>query len=323
MRTLLLFLAGVMTASASAAENVSPCPGDALPIQITNPGGSPIKLTPGGSEITFIRPGVPDAKRPVAELPHYLQHFSALVTAVTEHVAARLVRDQLCIRAGSAEKMHTDEWRTRSWFQFVYWPLFMSHEYIVPAMDSSGASLFPSCRISSPWMDLIVDRSPVPLIRGIVYLNERQLLADQAALAGVRHVPPGGRAMPPKPNELGRFMADYEYSEIRREPTAKPVEERVPPDILWLLRYSSQSTIMPFVGFVNEAIDNATRKSVPGYTQLVLTLIDRCFDSSASGRVDLHYDIILDVADPGLLDLYKIDTPRRRRSKQSPAGEIS
>ena len=298
MRTLrfLLFLAGVMTASASAAENVSSCPGDTVPIQIMMPGY-----------------GVSPIKRSAAEIPNHLPHFQVFVTAVTEHVAARLVKDQLC--------MDSAESKARSLLQFEHWRYIMFREYIVPEMDSSGASLFPSCRISSPWMDLIVDRSPVPLVRGIVYWNDRQLLADQAVLAGARHVPPG-RAMPLSPSAEGHFRSEYRHPEIDR----KPLEERVPPDILWLLRRvwpdtGGRSTLVPDFVYVRIAMHDVIQKGAAGYTQLVLTLIDRCFDSSASGRVDLHYDSILDIADPVLLDLYKIDTPRRR-SEQSP-GEVS
>ena len=178
MRTLrfLLFMAGVMATSTGAAGNVSSCPGDTVPIQITM------------SEYYS------DSKRSAAEISNHLPHFRAFVTAVTEHVAARLAKDQLCMNSAGS--------KARSLLQFVHWDYIMFREYIVPAMDSSGASTPPSCRISSPWVDLIVDRSPVPLIRGIVYWNDRQLLADQAVLAGARDVPPG-RAMPLSPSAGG------------------------------------------------------------------------------------------------------------------------
>ena len=112
-------------------------------------------------------------------------------------------------------------------------------------------------------------------------------------------------------------------SEYKRSGVA--LEERIPPDILWLLRRTGEK---PGVHIADtrfserSAMYDVIQKGAAGYTQIVKALADRCFDLSVSGRVNLHYDSILDIiADPGLLDLYKIDTPRRR-SEQSP-GEVS
>jgi hypothetical protein len=238
------------------------------------------------------------------------------VTTVTKHVAARLAKDNLCIHG--ADNMASSEWATRSLLQFVHWRHVMSDEYLAPSMDASGASLLSSCQISSPWMDLIVDRRPAPLIRGIIYWNERQMLADQAALAGAKNVSPG-RAMPLNPSAEAHFRGEYWRSEVYRRPATKPVEERVPPDLLWLFR-----RIWPDGPIVSSHpdVEPPTKKGMAGYTWLVRTLIDRCFDPSAPGRVDLHYNSILDVTDPILLDLYKIDMPNRRQSEPSP-GEVS
>jgi hypothetical protein len=282
-------------ASAGTAGDVSSCSVDTVPIQV---------MTPGHSSETM---------RSAAEITNALPHFRAFVTAITEHVAARLDEDKLCIHG--AEKMHSAEWSTRSWFQFLCWPLIMHRDYLVPRMDSSGASSPPSCRITSPWIDLVLDRRPVPVIRGIVYWNERQLLADQAVLAGASNVPPG-MAMPLKPDELGHFIGEYRRSEIHRRPTAKPVEERVSPDILWLLRRTwpstgGQTTPFPSPVIVRGSMYRATEKGAEGYTKLVLALIDRCFASDGAS-LRLHYNGILDAADPILLEQYRIDTPLRR-----------
>jgi hypothetical protein len=132
--------------------------------------------------------------------------------------------------------------------------------------------------------------------------NERQLLADQAVLAGVKNVPLN-RAMPLSPREFSHFISEYERSELLGKATAKPIEERIPPDLLWLLRRSRQGK--PFTSSVHDAMYKATEKG--GYTKLVLALIDRCFALPASDRVYMRYNSIVDVADPILLKQYRID----------------
>jgi hypothetical protein len=282
----------------AASADGSPCPVVTLPIQVMIPGAGskPIR---SAAEI----PNDPN-------FPDDFRHFRAFVAAITEHVTARLDKDKLCIHG--SERMGSTEWPTRSWFQFVHWPLSMRRDYPVPVMDSFGVSSPPSCEISSPWIDLVVDRMPVPLIRGIVYWNERQLLVDQAILAGGRNVPPG-RATPLTPSEYGRFLGEYEDAEFSypRKPTTGPLEERIPPELLWLLRRSGRIELAgAFKNDVSRALREATEKGVKGYTKLVIALIDRCFASSASGRANLHYNSILDVADP-----IRIDMPILRRSR--------
>lgn len=288
-----LFLAGMMATGAGTAGDVSPCSVDSVPIEVMTPGR-------GGSDVI----------RSVAELSDSDPHFRAFVGAVTEHVKTRLAGDDLCIKG--AGSMDSAAWENHSLLQFVHWRLAMGHGFYVPVMTFMGGLGPPSCRITSPWIDLVVDRKQqVPSIRGIVYWNERQLLADQAVLAGARNVP-AGVAMPLKPSELGHFVGEYRRSEIYHEPT-KPVEERVPPDILWLLRRTwsstgAQTTHSPLPTIVSGSMYKVTEKSAENYTKFVLALIERCFASDGV----IHYDSILDVADAISIEQYRIDTPRLR-----------
>jgi hypothetical protein len=248
-----------------------------------------------------------------AEIPASLTHFRAFVDTVSKHIDARMVENKLCInRAKDRENMNNARREWRSLLQFVHWPLFMSNEYLVsPMTDNRGYS--PSCRISSPWIDFIVDRGekhpsdrsdqkPVPQILAIVRWNERQLLADQAVLTGVKNVPLS-KAMPLSPRELGHFINEYEHAELLGKAAAKPIEERIPADLLWLLRRSRQSS--PFTNAVQDAMYKATEKG--GNTKLVLALIDRCFASPASDRLGIRYSGIIDITDPILLNQYRVD----------------
>ncbi|MDR2690237.1 MAG: hypothetical protein LBB76_10840 [Azoarcus sp.] len=297
-----LFLASVVAVDTNAAEDVPSCP-DAVPIQIMIPGDK-IRLS-------------------AAEIPASLTHFRAFVEAVSKHIDARMVENKLCInRAKDMESMRDAGWKKRSLLQFVHWPLFMNNGYSVPVMTTIGGQTPPNCRISSPWIDLIVDRGvdssdfsgwkPIPIprnqhqqpveqIRAIVRWNERQLLADQAVLTGAKNVP-SGKTMPLSPRELDYFIHEYERSELLGKAAAKPIAERIPPDLLWLFRHSRHGN--PFSDAVHNAMSKITGKE--DYTKLVLALIDRCFASPASDRVYMRYNGIADVADPILLKPYII-----------------
>ncbi|MDR3352466.1 MAG: hypothetical protein LBO00_05580 [Zoogloeaceae bacterium] len=117
-----------------------------------------------------------------------------------------------------------------------------------------------------------------------------------------------------KPSELDHFLDEYdatEFSHIRgsaAKPT-KPIEVRVPPDLLWLLHRSGRNARGGgFERDVSYAMHKTTEKGAKGYTKLVTALIDRCF---ASDKANFHYGSILDVHDPVLLKQYRIDTPFR------------
>ncbi|MDR1423792.1 MAG: hypothetical protein LBI92_04185 [Azoarcus sp.] len=295
-----LFMASVMATSMGTAGGVSPCPVDTVSIQIMTPGRD-------DSEI----------RRSVAELSDSDLHFRAFVTAVTERVAARLAKDKLCIKgAESMESMESTERKNRSLLQFVHWPLAIERNYLVPALPLVPLRPPGSCWISSPWIDLDLVRRPVPSIRSVVRWNQRQLLADQAVLAGVQNVLPGV-AMPLARTELMKFAWDYgnygdskHYANSPLEPVVKQMEERTPPDILWLFRHSSR-TRAPFIDNVGDTMSIATKKGAESYTKLVLALIDRCFGSDGAKPTSFYYNSILDAADLIPLEQYRIDTPIR------------
>jgi hypothetical protein len=278
-----LLMAVVMVASTSTARGVSQCSVDTVPIQMTDETSS--------DPVTILS---------AADMSdHSRSHFHAFVTAVTKHVAVRLAKDELCIDSAESKK--------RSLLQFVKWPLHSGNQplALVLSLDARPSG---GCRITSPWIDLAFERRPVPWIRGVIRWNPRQVLADQAVLAGARNVPPGV-AMPLTQREFLHFAeGEYANTEVLRKPTVKPIEARVPPDLLWLFRHSWQSTFATFSGGAAGAMDRAMEKSAERYTQLVIALIDHCF---ASDGADIHYNSILDVADLISLEQYKITTPIR------------
>jgi len=292
-RGLILALACGLAAGASMAEGVSQCPADTVPVQIR-----------WGSSIVF---SVHDK----LFLSDTYPRFRTFVTAVTERIATRLAKDKLCLNSAESKE--------RSLLRFESWTLTDLQNVDRQPVSMPPLEVRPTgggCRIISPWMDLAFERKPVPWIRGIVRWNERQLLADQAVLDGAKNVPPGVAMPLTTRREFFFFVNRYQESEIFGNPSATPVEERVPPDLLWLFRRSlwARSDGVYFHEYVYASMKTVTDKGADSYAKLAIALIDRCFDADGA---TFQYNSILDAADLIPLDQYKIDMPpipRRRRS---------
>ena len=278
IRSLFFMITMVMMAGTGLAEDAPPCPADAVPIQVVRAFKCDDVTTFSEANISSTIPG-----------------FSAFATAVTEHLAAKLAQEKICPTCSKD--------RECSLLQFVTLTVNSLPATSIAPLETRPVGV---CRITSPWMDLVIEREPVPLVRGIFRYSERQLLADQAVLAGAQGVPPGV-AMPLAHEEFDRY-ADLEYasSEIRKLPAKKPIEERVPPDLLWLFRRAWQNVDYTyFPGAAGSSMKKAMATGSESYTKIVIRLIDRCFESEGE---DINYNSILDVDDPELLEQYKIVT---------------
>lgn len=275
-----LLLASLIVTGPSAAGNDSQCSVDTIPLQFVNE-------TKSGPETTLAETNLSDFSSP----------FRNFVIAVMKHVAIRMENKKYCINGGE----------NKSLLQFVNWPLITSVEAPLDPNQSIKTFTFGDCRISSPWVDLAIEKGSDVRIRAVIRWNQRQLLVDQAMLAGERGLP-SGVAMPLRASEFKRMAKDYAVSEILHEQVATPIEEQVPPDILWLFRRSWQSTRGPFDMSARGSMDIAMEKAADRYTNLVIGLMDRCFVSS---HTDIRLLNILDVANPSTLEHYKIDTPIR------------
>jgi len=330
MLRLFLLVTSVMVASASHAGDVAPCSVDTVPIQVLHQIRDRENVlawdwTSEPEALARLRVRIDREKREsesvttlsTVKLSSDYEYplLRTLVMAVTEHVAVRLAESKLCLTRPESREL--------SLLQFENLPLFApgKNRALIPPLDAHPSD---GCRISSPWIDFALERKPVPWVRAIVRWNARQLLADQALLAGAQNVPLGiaipltGRELGPSTREymdteiprrhaniLDRYGISHKDAEILRQQAAeaKPIEERVPPDLLWLFHRSSHS----YHGFkILDAMDTVAKKGAKSYTELVFALIDRCF---ASDGADLHYNSIFDVADLVSLERYKIDMP--------------
>jgi len=306
-------LAAIMMASSATAGE---CPAEAVPIQIIEgvgydsfPNHDFILTLEDGTVKDVSHNGGRNNEFAFSAFKNANPHFSYFVKTVTKHVADRLGKENLCINNHDSRK--------RSLLQFVNWRLFIGREKLltsVPSIDRIDNNLSGSCRVVSPWIDIVIGRSPVPWVRGVVRWNQRQLLADQAILDGASNVPPGV-AKPLADRELYRVTFEYMDADIDHTPAAaklKPLDVRVPADLLWLFRLAVQTTRWPFDTTAMNELDKSMaivmEKGSKSYTALTMALIDRCL---ASEGENLHYSSILDAADLISLKQYKIDTPVR------------
>jgi len=300
-----IFLAGVMTVGTGSAEGVSPCPVDSIPIQIV---GWPHYGDTGYSpRITL---SANDSK-----MSNYRHVFPIFISTVTKHVAAQMGREKLCLDSAYSKE--------RSLLQFLLMPFVPYGDRPLTPQPSLDVSPSGGCMISSPWIDLVIERKPVPWIRGIVRWNERQFLADQAMLDGIQNVPLGV-AKQLTHSELHDIASELRHivvkdeNHLRHHPTGKPIEEIVPTDILWKVsrtgwrtRARAESPISveeSLAVFISQGV--AEDKVEEGYIKLVLALVDRCFDSDGEA---LRYNSILDASELISLEQYKIAKPFRSK----------
>ena len=276
IRLLLFLIASVMlTGGTSMAESISTCSVDTVPIQIIGRWGGRDVAT-----LSTIRLSSGDP------------NFNTFITTVTEHLAARLAQENFCL--DSAES------KARSLIQFAdIYACVSEDDPILSALQPLEASPSDVHRIYSPWIDIAIERNPVPSVRAIVRFSERQLLVDQAVLSGAHNVPLGV-AVPPTPREDANFKSKYRFATIyiTEEPQEKPIEELVPPDFLWLLDRSS----MGHKNSDSSVLHHMMRASTADYTKIVTALIDQCF---VSKEAELRFNSVLDVADLVPLEQYK------------------
>ena len=278
----LLFLGGVMMAGTSMAESVSKCPVDSVPIQLASHGEVFPETTLSAAKLSGF------ARLPIGDYPY----FPAFVTTVTEHIVAKLAEDKLCLSSAKS-KEHSN-------LQFVHWLFFSPDDK--PLVPAPPLNVRPTngCWVSSPWIDIAIERKPIPWVRAVIRFNERQLITDQAILAGAYNMP-SGIAIPLMATKYRSFVYEFKRSLDGSKATTKRIEERIPPDLLWLFRRFQLS------GFLGGDMDQVLQKGgAEGYTKLVIKMIDRCFASKGTGD---HYNSIYDVGDWFFLEQYMINMP--------------
>ncbi|WP_374334346.1 hypothetical protein [Leeia sp.] len=268
-----LLLAALLGSECVAAS----CPADLIPIRLVDPSN----------------------RAPVTTLStiRWAEHTPAyreFVTAISQHLAARLADPQHCPASAASQQ--------RSLLRFVRWTLVYPAGSPPQVFTTLKDAPTRGCQLHSPWLDLSIERGPVPWVQGIVRWNERQLLADQARLAGLDGVV-DGVAMPFSAEAYGKLAEAMGW--VRQDyhgVTPAATEPQLPPELRWLHRYSTRNDLPPSADGVYAVLPGSAER----YTRLTLALIDRCL---ASEGQDIRYGHIQELADLLPLDEYRVPLP--------------
>jgi hypothetical protein len=177
----------------------------------------------------------------------------------------------------------------------------------LPTADKHGG---PDLRrLNSPWVKLEISGQPVRRIDAVFVWNERQVLRDQAVMAG--GAPSGtDQPAPIDPSVLAQYSTEYDNL-VLRAPIGKAkagldeLATRVPTEILWLYQHAVQSDFADFSVFAMAALDAALVKSRQGYTDIVNTLFDRCLKSAVG--TNERYNNVLDIETIADLQSYRVE----------------
>lgn len=162
--------------------------------------------------------------------------------------------------------------------------LFISRPLIIPAgaakvAQRPGPPRPPGAgHLDSPWVQLTIGRSPKSTLQAVFLWNERQVLLDQAQLAGAT-LPPGPQSLSDQVFE--HYVQDYADSVLlapspeERVRAQDSIGQRIPADILWLFRHAWQSTFAPFSMEARHALGLTLKRAAPAYIALVEALVDR------------------------------------------------
>jgi hypothetical protein len=225
-------------------------------------------------------------------------NFKEFVGAVSSHVLTAV-----CAGAGASD--------TDVHLLFIKRPLVKQTGEApdnLPTADKHGG---PDLRrLNSPWVKLEIGGQPVRRIDAVFVWNERQVLRDQAAMAGGAPVDSGAAASFDAA-VLARYSEEYANSVVLAPPQARKaaldrLATGMPPEILWLYRHAVQSTLDDFSVFTMEALDATLFKTGKAYATIAIALFDRCFGSAAG--TSERYGNILDLKNITDTDPYRIET---------------
>jgi hypothetical protein len=198
----------------------------------------------------------------------------------------------------------------------------------LPAADADAQTL------SSPWLQLSL--IPECKLTAVLIWNKRQIVADQAFLAGVRPITKGivtpvkdpNRFLPKEFEQSVIFLGDYSKAvpggkavqrpsaalDEQQEIVKRFVSPKYPPDLFWFFSLIKSSKLHVDEGtFISQLIRNErqlSRHANNVQAELVIALASRFIAESSQ---HLKYDSILDVDSLVDLDKYRNEEIKRIR----------
>jgi hypothetical protein len=226
--------------------------------------------------------------------------FKNFITSILAHITNNI--DQL------ARKSPSGAGKTEVTFFFIYRPLIQVKPLRLPPWPESPQA-HGSCSLMSPWVQLTIDRSSNLTVQAVFIWNERQVLLDQALLAGA-DIPDLGSPKSITSHLFEEYVQDYvdtillASSPEERALAQESIAKRIPADILWLFRHAWQSTFAPFSMEVHHALGLTLKRASPSHIALVEMLANRGIAQCRTGE---RYRTILDLRDIVDLSDYRID----------------
>jgi len=225
-------------------------------------------------------------------------NFKNFVTEIINFLTGKIGSGKLCHESSAHHPLEAVLF-------FVYRPLIASGKDPVSlSADVTALKSEAVCRLDSPWAELTISRSPKPVLRAVFRWNERQILLDQALLAGASTVHPAV-VDPIEASVFEEYAADYTNAVLlARSPEARSqaqidIAERIPADILWLFRHAWQSTKAPFSKAAKHDLGLVLERAAAPYVLLAESLVNKCFESSGATE---KYRTILEMN--GIFNIY-------------------
>lgn len=245
--------------------------------------------------------------------------FSGFVRNVQRELPGALAETAECGEDGSPPVIALD---------FIYVPLwaekFSPHSVEVEPLPAESCAWFwavlglcsaegepvrsGGCSLESPWLRLTYDPGRSPPYMATMIWSERQIIADQAVLAG--YAPDQGPLLPVKPAEYDEMLKIYIERELlnfekKSKPESLTSDDGLPAEFLWLFRRPFQTTYVPFDNLVSsEFSDEILPQVTPRQTSLTIDLAKLCRSQPAERGTQPSRRIIVRTVKDAIFAIY-------------------
>ncbi|WP_057832997.1 hypothetical protein [Colwellia sp. TT2012] len=203
--------------------------------------------------------------------------FEKFVVELVNHVKAKLSNEVACEQK-SLENPEISLTFVERHFP-VYqgeWGLYKKEQELTLKIDPSSLNNF-SCQLSSPWLDMTIQRNPNLVVTAVFNFEDRQFLVDQTLLT-YPNLAATFERQPLTDNIYERYEKEYLalHSTRKSYRTKMPSPEtakNIPLDMLWLFDHTRSESAGIY------EINRLVRARHQGYAKLVKAIVSHCFAS--------------------------------------------
>jgi len=162
------------------------------------------------------------------------------------------------------------------------WSQYKNDSELTFKTDPSSMNNF-SCQLSSPWLDMTIQRSPSLVVTAVFNFEDRQFLIDQTLLT-YPNLAADFKRQPLTDNLYERYENEYStlHNSRRSYKTKMPspaTAKSIPLDMLWLFDHTRSESAGIY------EINRLVRARYQGYAKIAKALVSHCF---ASGQYELQ-----------------------------------